>query len=175
MKTQAVGWLMAGVLAAGLNAAYHDGGLEWAHRAAERVAGRTSAVVALAGERTDWILAEVRQITSQDEAPSAQWDAAVAQVQGKIAQSEAGYAHLEAMTARREAAWARIQADQARMQARFAARTARLSRVALVTAGPTACPRVRMNLLRMPEIKIQAPSVPQIPAVHVEISGAGPV
>ena len=60
--TQAWGWLAAGVLAAGLNAAYHDGGLEWAHRIADRVQHGSAAVVALAGGRADQFVAAGRAV-----------------------------------------------------------------------------------------------------------------
>ena len=48
--TQAWGWLVAAVLAAGLNASYHDGGLQWAHQIADRVEQR-STVATGAGHR----------------------------------------------------------------------------------------------------------------------------
>ncbi len=50
--TQAWGWLTAGVLAAGLNASYHDGGLQWAHQVADRVEHGSAAVLALASDLT---------------------------------------------------------------------------------------------------------------------------
>ena len=65
--TQAWGWLAAGVLAAGLNAAYHDGGLEWAHRIADRVQHGSAAVVALAGGRADQFVAEAALLSARND------------------------------------------------------------------------------------------------------------
>jgi hypothetical protein len=64
MKTQAWGWLAAAVVAAGLNASYHDGGLQWAHRVTNRIEHRTAAVVALATGHADRFLAEAKWVTS---------------------------------------------------------------------------------------------------------------
>jgi hypothetical protein len=64
MKTQAWGWLGAAVLAAGLNASYHDGGLEWAHNAVDQIQHRSAAVLALASGRADQFLAEAKWVTS---------------------------------------------------------------------------------------------------------------
>ncbi len=50
--TQAWGWLVAAVLAAGLNASYHNGGLQWAHEVAERLDHGSTAALALASGHT---------------------------------------------------------------------------------------------------------------------------
>ena len=64
------GWLMAGVVAAGLNASYHDGGLQWAHQAIERVSYNTRAVMALASENAQELMAQARMIEDQSRWPS---------------------------------------------------------------------------------------------------------
>jgi hypothetical protein len=64
MKTQAWGWLAAGVLAAGLNASYHDGGLQWLHQAVDQVEHGSAAVLALAGGHADLFLAEARLVSN---------------------------------------------------------------------------------------------------------------
>ena len=65
MKTQAWGWLIAGVLAAGLNASYHDGGLQWAHEVAERVGHGSSAVLALASGNAERFLSEAQLVAAR--------------------------------------------------------------------------------------------------------------
>lgn len=51
--TQAWGWLAAGVLAAGLNASYHDGGLPVAHEVVSRLEHRSEVLLTLASARTE--------------------------------------------------------------------------------------------------------------------------
>ena len=63
MKTQAWGWLTAAVLAAGLNASYHDGGMQWAHRIADRVEHNSNAVLALATGHADEFVTEARVLS----------------------------------------------------------------------------------------------------------------
>ena len=178
MKTQAWGWLAAGVLAAGLNAAYHDGGLEWAHRMVEQVTCRTSAVLALASGRAEQLLADAQLLTARDETASCRLGTALAQIQTGIMRSELGTGRFEAMSAREEAQLARLEANRARIEA-FAAQAAnlRMTRVAFNSmafnpARVAACSRVRVNIPRMPRIKIPAPP---IPSVHIEAPSAGPV
>jgi hypothetical protein len=64
MKTQAWGWLAAAALAAGLNASYHDGGLQWVHQAVDQVEHGSAAVLALAAGHADQFLAEARLVSS---------------------------------------------------------------------------------------------------------------
>jgi hypothetical protein len=175
MKTQAWGWLAAGVLAAGLNAAYHDGGFDWAHRIADRVEKDSAVVLALASGRAERFLADER-LVGHDEATLGGVDAALAQVQAKLADGEVGVARVEAMSARQEAQLARIQAVRARIEARIAARKVQcrvaptMAPAAFVqVAVPRVCPRVRVNIPRIPRISVPAP------VVHIETPGAGPV
>jgi hypothetical protein len=71
--TQAWAWLVAGVLAAGLNAAYHDGGLVPVHRAVEKVTSQTSAVLALANAGSEQILFEA--VSAREQAQLARLEA----------------------------------------------------------------------------------------------------
>jgi len=175
MKTQAWGWLAAGVLAAGLNAVYHDGGFDWAHGIADRAEHDSAAVLALASGQAERFFAEAR-LAGHDEAGLSGVDAALAQVQAKVADGEGCLARVEAMSARQEAQLAQVQAVRARIEARVAARKAQC-RVASVMAPaafvqvavPQVCPRVRVNIPRIPRISVPAP------VVHVETVGAGPV
>lgn len=134
MKSKAYGWLAAGVLAAGLNANYHDGGMEWAHQLVDRVEHNSAAVIALASGRADQFLAEARlasneirsnqvsdqasqdnsdQIASNQavaervEAASCPWSRAMARVRS----------HLHSKAERTEAYMARLEAVSAREQA----------------------------------------------------------
>jgi hypothetical protein len=187
MKTgQAWAWLAVGVMAAGLNAAYHDGGLAWVHRAVEEITYQTSAVLGLASGRADWFLAEARLLTAQDEAASlrraplaqgrlCRMATAMARVQAAVARSEAGYGRLQAMSPREQEQLARREANRAQMEARIAARAAPLNmaRAAFNSAAfsPVApvCPRVRVSIPPIPRIRV--PALPR----HIELPGTGPV
>ena len=93
--THAWGWLVAGVLAAGLNASYHDGGLQWAHQVTEQISyqveHRSAAVLDLATGHADRFLSEARLLTARTETPSCPWAEALAQVQTGVARSRARF------------------------------------------------------------------------------------
>ena len=183
MKTQAWGWLVAAVVAAGLNASYHDGGLEWAHRVADQIGHNSAAVLALASGRADQFLTEAQLVTAREETASCRWTTTLARVQNRVARTENGFAHVQAMSAREEAQLARLEANRARMEARFAAQAVRFQAAAALRPVaysvpdmkmldmqiPSVCPRVRVNLPRLPMVRIPAP------VVHVETFGPGPV
>lgn len=188
MKTQALGWLAAGVLAAGLNASYHEGGLQWAHRIADQVCQSTAAVVALASGHADEFLTEVRTITAHDQTASCRLSRAMGRVQARIERSELPLDGFEVMSARQEAALARLEANRARIEARVAAKAGRF-RIATTNFDPavfesiqipeirvqemrvpSVCPRIRVNIPHMPNMKM-----PVAPVIHIETAGAGPV
>ena len=183
MKTQAWGWLVAAVVAAGLNASYHDGGLEWAHRVADQIGHNSAAVLALASGRADQFLTEAQLVTAREETASCRWTTTFARVQNRVARTENGFAHVQAMSAREEAQLGRLEANRARMEARFEAQAARFRAAAALRPVaysvpdmkmldmeiPSFCPRVRVNLPRLPMVRIPAP------VVHVETFGPGPV
>lgn len=203
--TQAWGWLIAGVLAAGLNASYHNGGLQWAHQAADRVQYGSAALFALASGRADQFLTEARLLTvqnksaqdlidqnesdqgqseqdpsvqvqaTQEQRPSCRFATAMARVQSKIDRSQATFDRMQAMSERQQA---RLEAQRDRMEARitgqmahFRFTTADFAPVAL-RAMPSAvvCPRVRVNVPRMPRIEI-----PAVPVVHIDTGSADPI
>lgn len=180
--TEAWGWLVVGVLAAGLNASYHNGGLQWAHEIADRAERSSSAVLALASGNADQFLAQARTLTARSEATSCQLSNAVSRVQSGIDHSEAGFYHFEAMSARQQAQLERMQASRERMEARIEAKIATQTahlRIASATfapvnlesiAVPVVCPRVRVNVPRMPVIKM-----PAVPVIHIQTGSAGPV
>lgn len=180
--TEAWGWLVVGVLAAGLNASYHNGGLQWAHEIADRAERSSSAVLALASGNADQFLAQARTLTARSEATSCQLSNAMSRVQSGIDHSEAGFYHFEAMSARQQAQLERMQASRERMEARIEAKIATQTahlRIASATfapvnlesiAVPVVCPRVRVNVPRMPVIKM-----PAVPVIHIETGSAGPV
>ena len=171
MKTnQAWGWLAAGVLAAGLNASYYDGGLQWVHRVADRVEHNATTVLAVASGRADQFLSEARLLTARNQTVSCPFSTAMARVQSKIARSEAGF---DVMSAREEAQLARLEASRARIEARTARiriPAAAFNPVVVRMTGASVCPRVRVNVPRMPAVKM-----PQIPAIHIDTASAGPV
>jgi aconitase B len=175
-NTQGWGWLAAGVLALGLNGFYQDGGAAWAHRAmdgmVEQVADRTRVLADLATERVDRVVESGSLVAARDETTSCRLASAMALFQGKIARTQGAMARMEAMSARQEEALARVEANRARIEARVA--RLRLAPVAFNTVEMpmVACPRLRVNVLRVP----RAPMV-RIPApvMQVETAGGGPI
>ena len=174
MKTsQAWGWLLAAVVAAGLNASYYDGGLQWAHRVADRVVQHSEMVLARATGQADQFLSEMQLVTARQQTASCQLSTALARVQTEVARKQAHFDRFEAMSAREEAQLARMEANRARIEAQVA--RIRIPAVALnpiVFSAPkvSACPRVRVNLPRLPRIQ-----VPAVPVIHIETASAGPV
>ena len=166
MKTkQAWGWLAAGVLAAGLNANYYDGGLAWAHRVRERVGHSSQAVLALAGEKAARFFWEARLLTTRPETASCRLATAMARVQAKIARSEAEPKPKPREPAREDAQLARLEVNRARIEARMArlpfpaaAFTPRLVRL----TGTSVCPRVRVNVPQRPVLNISP-----MPVIHL--------
>jgi len=176
MKTQGWGWLAAAVLAAGLNASYHDGGLHWVHRIAGRVGDSTTAVLALATGNAEEFLTQARRIELHRQRASCPFEAAVAEVREDVeamtvpVRSEFG--QLEVMSAHRRVRLARLEANRARMEADLAhLRIPAIAVNPMVVAEPrvSVCPRVRVNILRIPRVKMYP-----MPQVRVD-SGAGPV
>jgi len=175
MKTQAWGWLVAGVLAAGLNASYHDGGLQWAHEIVNNVEHRSAAVLALAGGNAEQFFTETQLVSARNEAPSCPLSSVVTRVQNRLARTQAKVAVFDRMTARQDAQMARWEANRDRMEARIEAQTARLrirtvamNTVMVRTPQVTVCPRIRLNVPRVPMVRIPAP------VIDVE-SGSGPI
>jgi len=184
MKTQAWGWLVAAVLAAGLNASYHDGGLEWAHQAVDQVKHGSAAVLALATGRTDQFLTEARlaAVRNKNENVSCPLSTAIARVQNRIERSQVRVARLEAMSDLDEAQFDRWDAErdriEAQVQAQVDTRIARM-RIPAVAVNPVvfksviatpACPRVRVSVPRMPMMRM-----PIAPEVRIETSSPGPI
>jgi len=180
--TQAWAWLTAGVLAAGLNASYHDGGLPLAHRVADRFEHGSAAVLALASGRADQFLTEARSLTARYETAPCPWATMRDRVQSRIDQSVIGQSMIDrsqagwdVMSAREEAQLARLEASRARMEVQIAAQTAHI-RIATADFDPVAfkaipapvmCPRIRVNVPRLPMIKS--------PVIHIRTTSAGPV
>jgi hypothetical protein len=175
MKTQALGWLAAAVVAAGLNASYHDGGLEWAHQIADRVEHNAAAVVALATGRAGQFLAEARWVGARDETASCPWSTILAQAQTRVARTENRFAQIEVMSAREQAQLARLEANRARIEALVAARTARI-RIPAVAVSPVSIPEVEIPAI-CPRVRVKVPRLPRIPApvIHVQTLSEGPV
>ena len=175
--TQAWGWLVAGVLAAGLNASYHNGGLQWAHRAVEQIADqveyRSQAVLALASGDADRFLVASRILTARNETPSCPLATSMARVQNGMALSQA---RLNLISARDQAQLGKWEANRARMEARIQAQVnAEVARIRIpavafnpVAVRVPACPRIRVEIPQAPTVRIQAP-------VIVVESGSGPI
>jgi hypothetical protein len=184
-STQAWGWLAAAVLAAGLNAAYHYGGLAWAHRIVYQARHVSGAVVALASGHADQFLSEAETLTARNDEMTAFSQSARATANQEMARAEAAYARAEA---RQQAHCARMQAEHARMEARIASHgvfvrvpdvrvetfrtiqipegpAIRLPRIELSQVKAAHCSRIRVRVPAMPDI-----SVPAAPAVNVSFA-----
>jgi hypothetical protein len=182
--TQAYAWLAAGVLAAGLNASYHDGGLQRVHEIVDRVDQNSAAVLSLASGHADRFLAEMRGLTAEKQPASCPLSLALtlARVQTTLGQSEVASTEI----ARNEIAWnqarldrfeamadrqrARIEANRVRIEVQAARmRIPAMAFKPMVFSAPklSECPRVRVS---MPRIQ-----VPEIPVIHVETASAGPI
>lgn len=180
MKTQAWGWLAAGILALGSNGVYHDGGAAWLQRNVDRVIARvedrSGAVLALATGRADWFIARVHLAAARNETGACRMATAMARIQGKLTRAQGGMAGFEAMSAREEAAMARVEADQARIEAQMA-------RVSYAAFDPVKvrviCPRVRVEIRQVNIPRVNIPRIPAVhvtvPDVHVDVMGSEPI
>ena len=186
MKTQAWGWLMAAVLAAGLNASYRDGGLEWAHQIAAVIEHSSNAVLALATGHADRFLAEAQVLGAREETASCRLSTALARVQTRIARSRARAERFndrfEVISAREEAEMATVQADESRIEAKVASMDVPAADFApvIVSMRKVACPRLRIAMPNVPRVEIPRIEVPHIkmpvaPVINVNVSSAGPV
>ncbi len=190
---QAWAWLLAGVVAAGLNASYHDGGLQWAHQAIDQVGYNAGAVLALASGRVDQFAAQTRMVSARNETASCRFATALGHLQTKIARIEMARQHspfdrIQVMNAEHEAQLAKLEANRARMEAGLA--TLQIPSVAFTRAAfnpvafnnvevSTACSRVRVSVphVSIPRVTVQRIPMLKIPApvVNIDIPGAGPV
>jgi hypothetical protein len=140
---QAWGWLVAAVVAAGLNSSYHTGDLQWMHRAAEQAKHRTLGVLALATGRADQFLIQAQILAAREQADSrlavamspVQTESTVGESttseettsEDEETTSEASEGGSEVVAACKEVQHARIEAQRDRMQARMEAAQARIA------------------------------------------------
>jgi hypothetical protein len=173
MKTQAMGWLAAAVVAAGLNANYHQGGMPWAHRIADRVTHNTEAVVALATGHADRFLAEAQLAKAQDKT-SCPFHTVMARMRSRLAHSQARFDSFDdRIEAREQAQAAHIAARRERLQAQIT--RIRIPAVAMppvVVAIPKidVCRRIHVNVPQIPRIK-----APAAPVIHIDLPDPGTV
>jgi len=175
MKTQAWGWLMAGVLAAGVNASYHDGGFAWAHHLAGRAEHQVAAVMALASGHADQFLTEARVIAAHENG-SCPFSTGLVQAENRVVMSDRDWDGWQAIADREQARADRMEAVQVRLANKLAAEQGRLQMVmdrinvaSFDVVKSDLCPRVRVSVPRMPMVNIPAP------VIHVGTLGAGPV
>jgi hypothetical protein len=168
MKTQAWGWLAVAVVAAGLNASYHDGGLQWVHEAVDQAKHNTSAVIALATGRADQFVAEAQLVAVRRDPAPCPFAAAVAEARS-ISPREFKIDRLEVISARQQAEFARLEANRARVEAEISQLhiPAVTFNPVVVEAPKIACPRVRVHVPSIPAMKM--------PVVHMKSSGFGSV
>jgi hypothetical protein len=173
MKTQAWGWLAVAVLAAGLNANYHDGGMPWAHRIVDQIEHNSSAVMALATGHADQFLTEASFLTTRNEVASCRFGEAIAHLQSRMDESEANFDRFRAMTDREGARLVRLEANRARVEAKMAQ-----VQIPAVTFSPVVvrvpridvCPRIHVSLPRPPHVQML-----RMPEIHIASASAGPV
>jgi len=169
---------MAGVVAAGLNASYHDGGLQWAHQAVEQVSYNTRAVLALASGNAEEFLSQARMLTARNETASCPLSTAMARIQAKFERTETIPDDFEVMTAREQAQLARLEANRARIEARLARIRIPVEAfrpmVVNIPAVSVDCPRVHVMVPRIPNVRVPMVRIPS-PVVHIEGMGSGPV
>jgi hypothetical protein len=206
MKTmQKWGWLTAGVLAAGLNASYHDGGMEWAHRIADRAEEASNVVRDLAAGRADLFLTEARLLLAGDGDSSSRLATVLAHVQTKLDRTEIQVARtqvvrVQAMSDCQQAALDRAEAERDRMEAqrrRMADQMeAHRERIAAQLEANRARGEARMARLRImpnlttvvfnppqppacPHVHVRIPRMPKIeipaPEIHIESTRADPI
>jgi hypothetical protein len=172
---QAYAWLAAGVLAAGLNASYHDGGLQRVHEMVDRVGQNSAAVLTLASGRADQFLSEMRWVTEREQTASCPLSRALARVQGRIAQTEIArnQARLDRLEAMADREQARMEVNRARIEAQIVRiQVPAMALKPMVFSAPklSACARVRVSMPRLPRIQ-----VPAIPVIRVETASSGPI
>jgi hypothetical protein len=173
--TQAYAWLAAGVLAAGLNASYHDGGLQRVHEIVDRVEQNSAAVLTLASGHAGQFLSEMRWLTAREETASCPLSTALAQVQGRVARTEVArtQARLDRFQAMADREQARMEANRARIEARIVRiQVPAMAFKPVVFSAPQLSegPGVRVSMPRLPRIQ-----VPEIPVIHVETDSGGPI
>jgi hypothetical protein len=170
MKTQAWGWLAAAVMAAGLNASYHDGGLRWAHQFVDQVTYNAGTVIALASGRVGQLQSQAPMLAAQNERSRCPLTAALARVEMKLDRSDMGFDTVEVMSAREQAQLARLAANRARIEAKVAR-----IRIPAFAFNPVVVPAPHVSVC--PRIRVSAPPMPAIkpPMVHIEMPGTGPV
>ena len=164
MKTQAWGWLAAAVMAAGLNASYHDGGLGWAHEIANQVKHNTGAVLALATGRADEFLTEASFVAASKRSAPCPFAAALAEARTVTIPRHVELERFQVMSAREQAKLANLEMERARIQARVAElHIPPMALTPVVVQAPirSVCPRVRVHMPRIPAVKVPAPPAVQ--------------
>jgi hypothetical protein len=171
MKTQAWGWLAAAVVAAGLNASYHDGGLHWAHQVVDQVKHNSSAVIALATGRADQFLVEANLASPRPQASPCPL-ALLAEAHTMVIPKDFELQRVELISAREQAQLARVEARRARIEAKLAQVhiPAMAFNPVVVQAPKVICPHVRVHMPRIPAVKM-----PALPVVHLQNTGFGSV
>lgn len=162
-------------MALGLNGFYQDGGFVCAHRVASQLESRSAAVLALASGEAEQFVAEARRVASRDETTAADFVTPLARSEEKIARTESEFDHWEAASDRQQAQFVRLEARQERIRAIKARLTCR--RIQTVEAEPAvfkfvriqACPRVHVNIPRMPAVNVPRIDIPSVSIPSVTI------
>ena len=149
--------------------------MQWAHEIVDRVGHNTGAVLALATGRADQFMAEARMLNVERHESQCPLTAAMAKVQSSVNQSQSEFNGFQALSDREQAQLDRLEANRARIETQVQAKLARVRFVeanfnpVVVQVPEITCPRVRVNIPRIPRINVPAP------VVHIDYSGLGPV
>jgi hypothetical protein len=190
--TQAWLWLTAGVLAAGMNAVYHDGGAQWAHDIVDRVSDRVASrvedpvedrveanivdrvidrsqeLLARATDHADLALSQARLTVSDEGHSPCRFRESTSSWKTGLARSQSTVDRIKSLSARQKAQIARVEAKRVRVEAA-------ISRVSVETpviaqnfkfAFAPACPRIHVNV---PRVRVATPEI------HIETSSTDPI
>lgn len=166
-------WLAAGVLALGLNGAYQDGQLGWAHVLVDRAAG----VVERASMRGQHFLAMAELMLGHTPADFARTEASIQRVQDRIVCDRLAQAQRKMAMAR-----VREQLVQAHLQQKMAMAQMKMDRVRMISVERanqfSNCPgfsKVVVDLSDMPRIDLSNLPDIQVPDIRVvDVMSASP-
>lgn len=163
-------WLAAGVLALGLNGAYQDGQLGWAHVLADRAAG----VVERASLRGQHLVAMAEMMLGREPQAFGHTQAAIERIQNRIVCDRVARAQRQMAMAQ-----VREQLAQAMVQQKMAMVEMKMDRVRAISVERAnqfrdcdGFSKVVVNMPRLPKINIpNMPDieVPDVPEVNVVV------
>ena len=167
-------WLTAGVLALGLNGAYQDGQLGWAHSLVDR----TASVVARASDRSMNLVTMAEIMLGRIPEASDRTEVALQRVQNKIVCERVAKAQRQIAMAQ-----VRKQLAEAKLEAKMNMVQMKMDQVRMRTSQFQNCPgfsKVVVDLRSMPKVDLSNlpdVAIPDFPDVNFESRdhGNGPI